>query len=1015
MTHVLQSKRLISLLCVCALLGWIALGTRAVAQHPNLERSVRLLHKPDCVSIGVADFDLVQRRHKTLRGSFALLDAQGGTITRCDVDFHAPTARSCVLVRKPPGTDCASVTVRLADGETVLLDRQLPLPPVSESRQCAATTDEKVQTRRGANAAAAVPPAVAAMRLPDFARAETANLRQADRKIEVERTFRPVRCSLNYPIAGARNNSFIGRQTSEPDNQDNKSLYVSLRSSLFHPQTGAYEMDAKYLAEIPLDKSWLLPVLQAEGDAAAAAPAELLGIHACTHKAKTPFGEIYLTGQDPGGLMQISHSVCQDDQGNLYFAQDGRGCIRLNIRTGQWEGMPVNVYAFLEPYLPAMKNLPYPKDQVTARRIDVSTHVQHHGGRVYLSFARDAIFGTSLYLAAVVSIPTTHWDDPAAFEREMRFIGGSWPTAKPALFDRWVEPNELTRKLMSLVGDGPRLYMVSYHNNYCWTADLAEDGTVKMLKRYDVFDGKRIVGVSFDRHWSDAANQPLGATLSLRLESEQSVTAFLPISATELTATRPRDPALRHPAFPGVVRGEGQYGLTEFDKPWLARYLGWDEKLAKAGTVSIYYDALAVMRRDPQRYRFLLDRIGGASLAPSYHAVSLPDQPNCVLGVGEYGYYQALLDTTGGGDAPVAKEFLKLDTGDVPSDLAVAIGLGPYAHVWHQEGDRLYLYYVGYTGIARMLYSFGGRRLSRFRMEDLSSRLPMTQVDAPSGGFKWYRELNPGLDGKLIATGVHEANRGGSPYCNGLLWFDTAQLNAQHKLSALSCGHSTSQLDWRVVYGAGGPSQEIYIGADYSDAYAYMLPEPQRPVPVPKILVYEDSPSSGVHDSFSFTLGPAGSKSFDHVEHAFAPDQVHLLLLVGDGQSVYLCSLDPAAGRLADVRRLPGRLVTFDRPSTALIKTPDDRTMFCTLDEAPSPSATFTEVVVAPDGELSFRPHSTLTARDAAELRAKESVIAFLPDLVQDDGSCDLLIGATPPSTAGETRVRLIRDFLEPR
>ncbi len=89
--------------------------------------------------------------------------------------------------------------------------------------------------------------------------------------------------------------------------------------------------------------------------------------------------------------------------------------------------------------------------------------------------------------------------------------------------------------------------------------------------------------------------------------------------------------------------------------------------------------------------------------------------------------------------------------------------------------------------------------------------------------------------------------------------------------------------------------------------------------------------------------------------------------------------------------------------------------MFCALDEAQGPSATFTEVFVAPDGQLSFQPHLTLTARDPAELRGKDSVIAFIPDLVQHDGSYDLLIGASPPSTAGETRLRLIRDFLEPR
>ena len=87
--------------------------------------------------------------------------------------------------------------------------------------------------------------------------------------------------------------------------------------------------------------------------------------------------------------------------------------------------------------------------------------------------------------------------------------------------------------------------------------------------------------------------------------------------------------------------------------------------------------------------------------------------------------------------------------------------------------------------------------------------------------------------------------------------------------------------------------------------------------------------------------------------------------------------------------------------------------MFCALDDPQGTSATFSEVLVAADGQLSFQPHLTLTARDPGKL--KGSVIAFLPDLAQNDGSYDLLIGASPPSTAGETRLRLIRDFLEPR
>ncbi|MBM4080450.1 MAG: hypothetical protein FJ278_12185, partial [Planctomycetes bacterium] len=334
-----------ALLVSALLLGAVSAGTGlAQPSAEAIEKRLRVIHKPECVSVGLGDFDLLRARFKGLRGAFALLDGSGGTVARCEVDFHAPTARSHVFIRKPPGAACAAVAVKLVDGEAVLVDKKLPLPPAVETQPFHALTDERVQAIPGASpASGGVPPVIAALRLPDYAKAETATWGAAERKIEVESTFRQVRCDINYPITGARNNSFIGRQTAHPDALERKSLYLSLRSSLFNPTTGEYEMDAKYLAEIPFDKAWLLPALAAEGDTNVAVPADLMRVHVGDKKVKSArLGEMYITGQRPDGLMQLIHSVCQDGDGNIYFAQESRGCIRLNIRKAEFEPVPVD-------------------------------------------------------------------------------------------------------------------------------------------------------------------------------------------------------------------------------------------------------------------------------------------------------------------------------------------------------------------------------------------------------------------------------------------------------------------------------------------------------------------------------------------------------------------------------------------------------------------------------------------------------------------------------------------------
>jgi len=1014
---------------LAVVLAVLACSVGLAGPQEAMEKRLRIVNKPKVISIGLADFDLIRTRFKALKGRFVFSDAKGATIASYEFDYTLPVARSHVLFKKKEGMRYASVNIRLIDGDARVFEKNIPLPPVIRTARFAALKGKAVVLP--GTSGEPIEPAMSSLRIPDYAKVTGQPLLTAARTIDAAAIQKQVRCKINFPICASDNLSTFGRQTTHPDDVKRKSLYISLRSLLFDQKTMKFKRRTNYLAEVMMDPEWLLPALQAEGDVEVDVPLTHLRIQASNKRVKSRhLGEEPVTGTR-GGLMQMVNSVCQDDDGNIYFGASYLGCIRFNVRTREWEEMPVDFASgagprhsryvdFMTNLLPKMEDLPYPRDKVKARRMDTFPHVFHWKGRIYLSFARDAVFnvpsGPSVFFATVMSIPTKHWDAPEKFQKEIKLLAASWPTAEHPLFDDWVKMGQMDRKLLRMEADGNRLYMLSYHNNHIWALDLDEEGNTSRLIHLTGLDARKMAtfNVGSPRILTDRQDKSLGMTIDISLEGEEKPRkVFLPIDGDKFTADIPGNALVRpwrHRYPRKTISGSRQYGERVFRKNRLAGYLGWPRQGIKGGRVTIRYDAIAAMRAEPERCGYILDQIGGASMAPVYQVAAVPDQPDLVIGIAEYGYYQATYDLSTADEGYVTKEYMLFDAGDETRKMSLGAGLGPYSHLWHRDGEKLYLYYIGYhRGISRMLYSIGGKPLKRFKMEPLARRLRL-DGDAPGPGLKWFRFLEPGLDGKLFFTGTHSANRGGTAYCGGLLYFDTKTLDARHRLSRMSRAYNTGHIAWRVMLGeAADLAQEIYLGGNYNAEYARKMAAEERPASTqPKMFVYKDSRPTGMHDCYAFTFG--GNRA----HHAFSPDQIHLLMVIEGGGMHRIASLDPIEGRFADVKAVPGGAIGFIKPSRRLIATPDGRTMFYCFDNEERTSATFTEVRTAPDGKLSFVPHLTLTAKDAAQLRGGV-VMTFVEDLVSNDGSYDMVIGSRTGDLRYGTSLRIINDFIAAR
>ncbi|MBM4085395.1 MAG: hypothetical protein FJ272_11445, partial [Planctomycetes bacterium] len=705
----------------------------ALAQDAGLDRNLDVIHKPAAVSVGFRDIDLVKARFPALRAAVSLLDAQGRAVESCAVDFAHEATPSHVVFRKDGRSVYATVSVRVSDGDRVLMEKSVALPRPVESMvapQLAETAHLEPGTAFDAGSAPTVP-------LLDLARVQAATLAEPAREVAAEACKRRVVAELNFPSASGT--ALISRQTAAPDDPARRSFYIPCSSELYDPATGAYESTLKYLIEIPIDPAWLAT----GGDAAVQASPDDIRVHITADKINvTRQGERRLTGQEKGLLGQTVNSCGVADDGSLYFALQYAGPIRFNVRKAKWEAPPVNLYEWLEARLPKPEDLPYPKGEVTDVRIDPSYCIYAFNGRVYLlptrymQVGKTSSGGNSLFNAAVLSIPMEHWDDKDAFANAIRLNAVSWPGTPISLWSTHVERNDHQRKLNLMMPAGNRLLFTAYHYNYFWILDLADDGSTRRLTPAPTFAGKRIAQIAHGGHWLQRGADILGIQMQITLEGEPKPRdVFLAMDATEFTDQIPKQcQRLLHYQFSGqipiVENKESSYGCYLALKRSVQHALG----LPRAdGLLSIYYDALGRMKKHPGPHRELIDRMSAASMGPEYYLVPAPGAME-ILGTSDYPIYNFARYDCSAAATVSRKTHLFRKAAGLDVRLNAPARLGLYCHQWFREGGDDMLYYAGYTGIARLRYRVQGRVPEFHEPELLRYKLKQESLDGSPMG-----------------------------------------------------------------------------------------------------------------------------------------------------------------------------------------------------------------------------------------------------------------------------------------
>ncbi|HUS81619.1 MAG TPA: hypothetical protein VM283_10150, partial [Armatimonadota bacterium] len=934
--------------------------------------AVRSLLSGDAVSVTnyagevvvyVRDLDLARLRASSLSAEIELVG--GGATAAQQVDLAADYQTPAIVLSKGEGAAPSAVSVRItADGEEVF-SRRLDLGPEVSPRQGLPLSGLRSAIEPGQ--AMGDSPVI---ELPDLDQLRVVELQPAERQLNLRDITAQVRSEVNYPLVSANNNCAVSRQTAHPDDPARRSVYVPTKSQLFDPETGDPTQVAHYLVEVPLDEQWLA----GEADLAVSLPPSGITVHNSDQtwppgaQRGTP-----ILGNGAGGLGQLVGTVTVDDSGRIYYSSVPSGLARFDPATAKWQVPPIDLDAYVARWLPALDQIP---DELKRGDLQVRWEgykiIAFSRGRVFYAPIITAVYQredrTGFVFAGLMSVPVDGWDDPAAFEAGVRFHAGSWPGAEHSFFEGWTDPDDRTRKLGRLFPRADGLYITAYQSQWGgpWKLEFDDQGNTVSFERVDAVPPAT----------PDAP----------------------PISASGLADWR-------------------SYGLVSLTRAGLARLLHGGAGGQLAGSVQVNYDAIASMRLDPERYASLLAACSGPSLAPAYMAIAIPGRPDTILGVAEYGYYLATFDLSDAEPGIIRKRWLLRDLGGADLQLPLEVGLGPYGWVWWREGDSLYLYMGGYTGLTRLVYQSPGQPADRYRMEDFTYTIKTNILDeASEGPIKRFRYLQPGLDGRIFLSGTHTAARAGNAYSGGLMSFRPDEMTTLDKLSFMSRCYWTGNLRNRVVYRPGSaPVQQLFLGGTgFDESYAFTLDAKLVPANHDqKIFTYEYESGGVPRSVLGFSLPPNAGET-PYRDHAFDRTRRYLVILQGDR----LMSFDVVTRQFADGIRLSGpqpvQVVNFFRPSLRLVRTPDDRLMFyATAGESPT-EGTFHEVEVATDGALGVRPHLTLRGETPEELaRTFDVVRAFVPDLRNNDGSCDLFLGA--PWRPTGTDARVVRDLPPPR
>lgn len=961
----------------------------------GLEEPAECFQTAGSVVVGWTGLDALLRAHADLRGRVVLMDEQGMTIEEHAIDFADPVMPAHVSFAKTKGRTHASVRlVVTAEGRT-LTDRVLALgAPV--------TPDVRLATdgAPGGSIAGSHPPAegVPVVKLPNLEKAEPVQPGPV-RTVKLCDFRRRVASDRNYPTVYAM--APIANQTAAPDDPKHKSVYITASNYLYDAKTGRRESILNYLIEIPIDPAWLK---KGEDEVVDAAP-QSVRVHIPLERVKLSESEapVRVTGERPGGLTQTAHQAAVGEDGNLYFGVRETSPIRFNVRKARFEAPPVSTFTWYMKRAPAAKDL----GAAAGRRLDFDYFIYPHNGRLWVLHNRYMVESRSkdVFLSPVLSIPMADWGDAKAFEAGMRLNAEPQPGTPRSLWDVLPRVDEDTRRLGDVMARGNRMLLFSYNHDVMWVMDTDDAGNTTKLVRIDSVAGRRVVKYAVNGSWLSRGAQTLGFRVGAQMEGESKETPlWLPSGEYALSAKPPSGEGLTEWSTSAEFtqkrhmessRGPG-YGVAKYRKANFCREMGVP---AVEGFVTIRYDSTGVIARDPA-YAGVLAQMTAASAGPEFQWALIPGTEGRGIGISDYpAYYVASFDWSGNG--PVEKRHLPALAETDQGAHGLAARMGPYCHLWIREKGEESLYLAGYTGIARLPWSVGGKTQERFRVQMLTRWFEKVSPadSATPGPIRWITSMIPGLGGKLIITGYDDVSRGATAYSGGVRWIDRGAPERQFALSAMTRGFKSRDLCSRLRGKAGGGWElEVFVPGEYSGSYANLLPAAQRPTSqVEHVFVYADT-GAGLEDRYGFALG-AGQRVTD----AVVARGTYLLLLMADGA---LTTYDIDSRRFVDGVRLPGTPAQGGgRRCESLMSAPGGA--FAAAVQGPEAGFTLFRLEVARSGRID----ATATLKCAAEDRGEYKSVMLL----QSDGKGGATLFVAPPMQSGESCLTIIPGALPAR
>ncbi len=938
------------------LLGSALLGAQPAGAAPAPVIELEANQTELDVVIRIAHLDRLSTR-QNLTATIEL----AGVRQRYTIDLSSPAVGSAVLIGKTKPTALKHAQVSVHQGDLLLLRQRVSIARIDEAKPNLPLTALRAEVEAGQQPGSSLP----VVQQPDLAALPVLATPPAARVVELNDLRLPVVGDVSYPLISAENNCLISRQTAHPDDPAQRSIYLPMKSQLFDA-AGNPTRQMHYLVEVPLDPAWM----QAGAADTLTAPTEKVRVHVPT---TTWTNGKWVTGEGPGGLGQLIGSAAVDDQGNLYYSASlgDQGLVRFNIARACFEAPPADLAQALNPLLPAASAVP---EALSKRRLrwDPLMYVHVAGDQLYLCPFRTDVLTDEVMLNGIIAFPLAQWDHPQAFAAGARLLALGAPGQPHSLYDHWPKPDDPPWKIAPLLSRADSLYVTAY-------PPFVQMGPWRIAEPAD--------GVA--------------ATVT-------------PVTHDEVTRAPPRPrPALR--TWAGGVFHWTDYGILTTTRAKLALVLGMSTD-AQAGNapadanepaLSILYDPLGAMRLEPARYADILNQQQGPALAPCYMATAIPGRPGVILGVGEYGYYLAEYDLRAAASGVVQRRVLQLDAGGRELNLPLRAGLGPYGHLWQQDGNNLSLLLTGYTGIATMLYSQDGQVLPRHRVT-VDKRPRERNLDAAVGGMSMTNTYPlPGLDQRVHLLATNSPSRNGTPWSNGLQTLTFPAADEMLRLSRLTRGGNNAWLRGRVRYDpAGRATQELVLAASPTiPAYlAQMNGQDEPPIRGPKLVFYQCPQAGEPTDRFALSLplleGGGGVKGM-----VVSADGRYLVLL----HQERLLSFDLTRLRYVDGYTLPATVWEFTRPDERFQVAPDGRIFLCVCAKD-ADTATFYELDISPAGRLALKPHLAIHAPTVSALHQLEGGVAVFVADPANDGSYDLCLG--PWSRLPGANLWLLRDFL---